>query len=326
VIRVPTKLAPEILRHAHEIDGKLALDQLSEPTAPYRTAADIEPTRPVNVASVPRRSPFRYPGGKTWLVPYIRSWLGSRKPTAGILIEPFAGGGIVALTAAFDELAEHCVLVERDSGVAAVWHTILSGQAPWLIDRILKFDLNKETVTTVLGQEALTQRERAFAVILRNRVQRGGIMARGAGLVKSGENGNGIRSRWYPETLARRIQEIATVRERLTFIEGDGLEVIRRYADDDTAAFFVDPPYTLAARRLYPHWQLDHRGLFQLLAGVKGDVLCTYDNTREISLLAAEFGFETQAIAMKNTHHAKMTELIIGRDLSWLRRSDPRAS
>ena len=24
----------------------------------------------VNVASVPQRSPFRYPGGKTWLIPF----------------------------------------------------------------------------------------------------------------------------------------------------------------------------------------------------------------------------------------------------------------
>lgn len=29
----------------------------------------------VNVASVPFRSPFRYPGGKTWLVPQIRHCL-----------------------------------------------------------------------------------------------------------------------------------------------------------------------------------------------------------------------------------------------------------
>ena len=26
----------------------------------------------VNVASVPQRSPFRYPGGKTWLIPIAR--------------------------------------------------------------------------------------------------------------------------------------------------------------------------------------------------------------------------------------------------------------
>jgi hypothetical protein len=29
----------------------------------------------VNVASVPKLSPFRYPGGKTWFIPYIRQWL-----------------------------------------------------------------------------------------------------------------------------------------------------------------------------------------------------------------------------------------------------------
>ena len=95
--------------------------------------------------------------------------------------------------------------------------------------------------------------------------------------------------------------------------------MIRRYSDDENAAFFVDPPYTVAARRLYPHWQIDHRSLFGLLAGVKGDVLLTYDKTREIAALASEFGFETQAIAMKNTHHAKMTELLIGKNLSWIR-------
>lgn len=318
VIRVPEKLAPEILRFAHDLDDHND-GELRESPAAYRTAEDIEPSKPVNVASVPQRSPFRYPGGKTWLVPYIRSWLESKPVPTGVLVEPFAGGGIVGLTGAFDGLAEHVVLVERDENVAAVWHTIFGGQAKWLEDQILNFTLTKESATTVLRNDSRTQRERAFAVILRNRVQRGGIMAAGAGLVKTGENGRGIRSRWYPETLARRIQEIASMRDRFSFIEGDGFEAIRRYSDDERAAFFVDPPYTVASRRLYQHWQIDHRELFGLLANVKGDVLLTYDNTREIASLAAEFDFETQAIAMKNTHHAKMTELLIGKDLSWLR-------
>ena len=38
----------------------------------------------VNVASVPQRSPFRYPGGKTSFVPYLRDWLRSlRKRPSG---------------------------------------------------------------------------------------------------------------------------------------------------------------------------------------------------------------------------------------------------
>ncbi len=146
-------------------------------------------------------------------------------------------------------------------------------------------------------------------------------MAPGAGLVKTGENGRGLLSRWYPETLVRRIREIEQIRDRFSFIEGDGVEVIRRYGDVEDAVFFVDPPYTVASRRLYHNWQVDHRALFSLLAKVKGDVLMTYDHTREIVALAKEFDFETEAIAMKNTHHAKMTELLIGRSLAWLKHS-----
>jgi len=40
-----------------------------------RKAVKYDTKKQVNVASVPLRSPFRYPGGKTWLVPQLRSWL-----------------------------------------------------------------------------------------------------------------------------------------------------------------------------------------------------------------------------------------------------------
>jgi DNA adenine methylase len=319
VVRIPEKLIPQVLRYAHELDGKCQGSELHEPAVAYRTVEDVEITQPVNVASVPQRSPFRYPGGKTWLVPYIRSWLSSRPKPVGVLIEPFAGGGIVGLTAGFEGLADQVVLVERDAKIASVWHTIFGGQAEWLAERILDFDLTHDNVMAILKKEPETQRERAFSVILRNRVQRGGIMANGAGLVKTGENGRGLNSRWYPETLARRIREIAAVRERFSFIEGDAFEVIRRYADEESAVFFVDPPYTVASKRLYTHWQVNHRHLFELMVQVKGDTILTYDNTAEISALASEFAFETRAIAMKNTHHAKMNELLIGKNLGWLK-------
>jgi len=317
VVRVPESLADEVLEYARELDAKEVLAKESE--AAYRTAADIDLGEPVNVAVVPQRSLFRYPGGKTWLVPYIRTWLCSIEPRPTVLIEPFAGGGIVGLTAGFEGLARHVVLVEKDPDVATVWRTVLGGQAEWLAHRIEGFKLTKNSVAAVLKAVSLSQRERAFATILRNRVQRGGIMAAGAGLVKTGENGRGMSSRWYPETLARRIRAIAAMQHRFTFIEGDGLEVVEAYADDETAAFYVDPPYTVAARRLYAHWQVDHKRLFSLVKAVRGQTLMTYDHAPDILALAAETGFDVQAIAMKNTHHACMSELLIGQDLSWLR-------
>src|SRR5438105_7684130 len=91
----------------------------------------------INVATVPQRSPFRYPGGKTWLVPYVRQWLRSRDPKTEELIEPFAGGAIVGLTVAFERLAESVRLIEKDEDVAAVWHTIFNSRyGKWLADSI----------------------------------------------------------------------------------------------------------------------------------------------------------------------------------------------
>jgi hypothetical protein len=34
--------------------------------------------------------------------------------------------------------------------------------------------------------------------------------------------------------------------------------------------------------------------------------------------LVRKHGFQMKCIAMHNTHHAHMTELVIGRDLAWM--------
>lgn len=275
-------------------------------------------TRIINVASVPMRSPFRYPGGKTWLVPYVRLWLKQRRAETKELIEPFAGGAIVSLTAAFEKLAKRAMLVERDEEVAAVWRTIFSKDAKWLAERIMAFEMTTATVGAVLQQESISTRERAFATILKNRVNHGGILAPGAGLLKHGENGKGILSRWYPQTLKKRILAIASVCDRISFIEGDAFEVMKKNSRRDDAIFFIDPPYTKAGRRLYRYSEIDHPALFELAAHCVGDFLMTYDDATEIRALAELHNFEVRSVAMKSTHHEQKTELLISRNLDWL--------
>lgn len=323
VIRVPAHTVEALLRVAHRLDNSTGFRLREEPGSVVLELASPKPVhytaeKPVNVSSVPHRSPFRYPGGKTWLVPYIRSWLKSRTGLPVQLIEPFAGGATVSLTAAFEHLAKHVIFAELDDGVAAVWRVVLNGQAEWLARRITSFDLTLANVRRLLDAPAATVQEKAFQTILRNRVQRGGIMAAGAGLIKTGEKSRGLASRWYASTLANRIREINLFKERLTFVEGDGFEVIQEHKEDGDAVFYIDPPYTVAARRLYTKWQMDQARLFKVMSECRGDFLMSYDNTVEVVELARKHGFQSRAIAMKNTHHAKMTELLIGRDLSWI--------
>lgn len=326
VIRVPVVLADKLLGIARTLDQ--TIPALSEDAGDYyagplvNVPAKLELTKPINVSSVAKLSPFRYPGGKTWLIPYVRTWLLSKKPTPARFVEPFAGGGIVSLTVAFEELARQVVLAELDENVGAVWRVMLNGHAEWLAKRILDFDLTQANVHATLSGKPRAIHEIAFQTILRNRVQRGGIMAPGAGLVKAGENGRGLSSRWYPETLARRIRAINARKHKLNFIQGDGFKLLDEFRSDMETVFYIDPPYTVAARRLYVHWKVDHRELFSRLAKVRGDFLITYDNTPEIVALTREFGFEARPVAMTNTHHAKMNELLIGRDLDWLAPAD----
>jgi DNA adenine methylase len=285
--------------------------------------ADFELDRVVNVASVPQRSPFRYPGGKTWLIPQIRRWLWGKqtKPTA--LFEPFAGGGIVSLTVAAEHLASHATMIELDEEIAAVWQTILGNGGKWLADAIVEFNLTRESLYKELSRRPTSNRQKAFQTILKNRTFHGGILAPGSGALKNGENGKGVRSRWYPETLQRRILAIIEIRNRLTFVWGDGVGIIERNAHRKDVVFFVDPPYTAggknAGNRLYKYFELDHENLFRAMSKASGDFLMTYDNSSFVRELAKQFNFDTQLVAMKGTHHREMNELLIGPDLDWAR-------
>lgn len=280
------------------------------------TALNTAERKAVNVSSVPQRSPFRYPGGKTWFVPDLRRWLGSIKRPR-LLVEPFAGGGIVGLTAAFENFVDNVILVEKDPMVAAVWRTMLGGDAEWLAQRILDFDLSIENCQKVLDLKEVEPREEGFRTILRNRINHGGILAAGSGMLKHGEGGKGIASRWYPETLAKRIRAIDAVRHKFTFIEGDGMDVMDAHKRQKTTVTFADPPYTAgtkgkrAGNRLYVHFQLDHERLFDSAAAQKGDFLMTYDDDEEVAAMALARGLRVCKVPMRGTHHRDIMELVI---------------
>ena len=67
--------------------------------------------------------------------------------------------------------------------------------------------------------------------------------------------------------------------------------------------------------------EINHEELFRIAAHFAGDFLMTYDHEGELQELAEQYGFETELVAMKNAHHAEMTEMLIGRNLDWARQT-----
>ena len=271
------------------------------------------PIPAVNVAQVPQRSPLRYPGGKTWLIPHIRAWLTAEAPIP-LLVEPFAGGGIVSLTAIMEGLAEHAHMVDLDHDVATFWRAVLDHNHE-LVERVLAFEPTRESIGA-LGADSIVGH--AFRTLVLNRTRRGGILAPGASLTKNGENGKGVASRWYPDTLRTRLLAIHKHRERLAFYEGDGLRYLEALAGQKGAAFFIDPPYTAggkrAGSRLYAHNVIDHAKLFDVLATYRPNFLMTYDCSDEVVDLVRSHHFCAVVVEMKNGHHARMREFVITRD------------
>ena len=260
-------------------------------------------------------SPFRYPGGKSRLRPLVLDWLDSLPSRPTVFVEPFAGGASVGLAVAELGLADEVHLIERDKDVAAVWKVALGRNCPRLCSRILAFRMSRKAVVAALADQRNDLVSVAFRCLLRNRVQRGGILAPCAGLLRKGEQGRGVHSRWYPETLVNRLQTIHSLAERIRFTEGDAMPLLPALLRRADSAAFVDPPYVVNGNgpgiRLYRHTQVDHERLFALLSKARSACLATYHPSLEIRRLARQSGFSVSSRAMRTTHHSQRRELIL---------------
>ncbi len=269
----------------------------------------------LNYLSIPNRSVFRYPGGKTWLVPVVRRWLSS--VGCSRMIEPFCGGGIIGLTAVAESLTEQVVMIEKDPEVAAVWRAVLE-DGQWLMDRIRGFRMSREEVAKVLGGKPSDRREKAFATLLRNRVSYGGVMCAHSGLIRNGDYGKGIGARWYPETLCRRIQDIQSYKDRIVFIKGDAFRYFDGRYGYRQGCCFIDPPYSVAGRKLYRYGEVDNELLFKKVSSLPYPFLMTYDKSDFVVGLADKYGIQYRSVPMQTNHLVHKEELLLSDSFDWM--------
>ncbi|WP_104992330.1 DNA adenine methylase [Deinococcus sp. NW-56] len=274
--------------------------------------------KPENIARVKTRGLFRYPGGKTWFAPSLLRFFQAHPPE--LFVETFAGGAALSATV-LEHTPARVWLNELDPDVHAVHATVYSDHAPQLAQRILDFPFRRETVLEVLHATPRTTLDRAFRTLVRNRVNRGGILAPGAGLVKKGENGKGLAQRWYPATLAGRIAVLHAHRHRVTVTRGDALSILERTPFHPGTVVFVDPPYTAgkksAGKRLYTHHQLDHARLFAACATLRVPWLMTHEHDEAVMALAWDHGLAWRPIKMTSGHGVTAKELVVARDFTW---------
>ena len=213
--------------------------------------------------------------------------------------------------------AEQCVMTEIDHEVGAFWKAALE-HGEELCELVMAFRATREAVEELAARPPASALEHGFRTLVLNRTRRGGILAPGASFTKVGENGRGVASRWYPETIVSRLQGITKFAGQITFYETDGMAFLESLNGGlEDVAVFADPPYTAggkqAGKRLYAHNEIDHPRLFEVLSESSADFLITYDMAPEIIELTRKHDFHAVQVTMKNTHHYQVPELVISR-------------
>ncbi len=235
------------------------------------------------------------------------------------MIEPFAGGASISLTAAVEDWADKVVFGELDPHVAVVWKVIFGrseDDARWLCRQIKSFQMTRDEVVRRLALPARLNKEKAFRTILRNRSTTAEASWPPAQVsLRRARDGKGIGSRWYPATLIERIRTIREERAKVSFFAKDAFETIAQFKDRTDAVFFIDPPYTAggknAGSRLYSCNSIDHAKLFAAMSEIKGKFMLTYDDSADVRSLAERHGFAVNMVPMKSTHHTVHYELLI---------------
>jgi DNA adenine methylase len=236
----------------------------------------------------------QYPGRKHWFVPKAAKFF--RAYPCRTLIEPFAGSGVVGFSLLYAGIIERLVLVERSKKIERMLHGIVHDSS--VAERYAAFECTRENVIDLLRRE-----QSAFSTLVETRCKNRAKV--------NGGFRTTIDERFCREMVVRNLRRIQTLRERITVIHGDGLELIRRQAEDPATGCFCDPPYSTKGRTLYVHHKLDHQRLFSQLRSFRGPWLLTEDNCRTVRRLARCYRFDFKRVPMTDANNHRQHELMI---------------
>jgi DNA adenine methylase len=222
---------------------------------------------------------LRYPGGKVRYTDFILPTL-YRYSGFSTFVEPFVGGGSVALALAARHPGVKLILNDLDTGIAAFWDLIANApetEFQDLIARILKTRPTVAMFNEMLESKPSDRPDRAFRTFFLNRTSFGGMGWRPLGGRNQTSEGK-IDSRWCS---AKRVTELHEARRllhgRTQVLNADFASVIP--LAHQKALMFLDPQYYEAGNQLYNFtWtDADHIRLRDALRG-KSNWVMSYDD------------------------------------------------
>ena len=266
-------------------------------------------------------SPLRYPGGKAKVADFVQCLIKENALLDGTYVEPYVGGGSVALSLLFNEYVSDIYINDKDISIYAFWYSVLNNtdalcqlikDTPINVETWFKqkeFQQNKEN-----GNADLLKL--GFSTFFLNRTNRSGILK--AGIIGGYEQtGNyKIDARFNKEDLIKRIQRIADYAERIHLTNEDAVTLVQRLKDGlpHNTLFYLDPPYYIKGKGLYLNYynDKDHQDIANSIGDFREHKwIISYDNVDFIVDLYSKFRQKTFELNYSASNSGKGKEVMI---------------
>jgi DNA adenine methylase len=239
-------------------------------------------------------SPLRYPGGKWRLATFFERLISSNFKVPPSYVEPYAGGGSLALSLLLNGVVKEIFLNDLDPAIYAFWSSIVRTPKQFISllfkTPVTPFQWQVQKDIYLKGP-SVGQLKLGFATFFLNRTNHSGILNGGmiGGRKQLGEWK--IDARYNRKELARRIQRIADSRKRIHLSNQDACAFIRRHRDTNNQLIYLDPPYYHSGKRLYlNHYHSpDHAKVSAVVESLACPWVVSYDDAPEIRKLYRKY-------------------------------------
>lgn len=245
-------------------------------------------------------SPLRYPGGKARLTQHVIDIIEMNDLVGAHYVEPYAGGAGIAVALLYLEYADHIHLNDLNPSVHAFWRSVIDqpdAMAKLVRDAPLTVEEWRKQRALQYSKEPVGTLELGFSTFYLNRTSRSGIIRGG---VIGGVNQNGkwkIDARYNAESLAKRIEKVASYSSRITLYNCDASDLIRNVLPSlpTRSLVYLDPPYYEKGSKLYQssYRHDDHEKIAAQVSEINQKWIVSYDNVEPIRRFYADYRQQT---------------------------------
>jgi DNA adenine methylase len=264
-------------------------------------------------------SPLRYPGGKSKIYGRVKNLIESNSLCDKTYVEPFAGGFGIGIGLLRDDIVRTVVLNDFDSHIYHFWYAVLY-QTDALLEKIADTPITLEErdwQKKVYRDDTADEVSDGFATLFLNRVNFSGVIKGGplGGLSQSSEYK--IDCRFNKTEIAKKIEQIALLRDRIKLYNCDASELITLHLQGRISSSFfnIDPPYVKKGHKLYTNYfkEEDHRRLKGIITEYLGDTywIVTYDDCDLIRDIYKDYHMVKYGIMHNTGGSVRRKEIVI---------------